>query len=232
MNELSGAVTMKSFNVLYAVCFILAIGAIIRQFSFYDKMSSNVARASETKRVALTFDDGPHPVYTPRILEMLSLLDVNATFFVTGENANANPDIIRQMYEEGHLIGNHTYSHIQLTSYNKEEFCMELIQTNEVISSLTGQEVSFVRPPYGTWDKKFEGEINLFPVLWSIDTLDWCSVDVSLIADRVLKVVKDGDIILMHDCYSTTVEAARIVIIELQKRGFEFVTVEKLLFDF
>jgi peptidoglycan/xylan/chitin deacetylase (PgdA/CDA1 family) len=129
------------------------------------------------------------------------------------------------------LIGNHTYSHIQLTSYNRDKFFDELVRTNEVISTLTGYEVSFVRPPYGTWDKSIESEIALFPVLWNIDTLDWNSSNVSAITARVFKVVKDGDIILMHDCYSTSVEAAVVIVDELLKKGFEFVTVDTLLFD-
>jgi peptidoglycan/xylan/chitin deacetylase (PgdA/CDA1 family) len=222
---------MKSFNVLYVICFILAVGAIIRQFSFYSEMSTKAAGVCETKKVALTFDDGPHPVYTPKLLDNLRERGVKATFFVTGENAETYPDIIKQMYADGHLIGNHTYSHIQLTSYNRDKFFAELVRTNEVISTLTGYEVSFVRPPYGTWDKSIESEIALFPVLWNIDTLDWNSRNVSSIAARVLKVVKDGDIILMHDCYSTSVEAAVVVIDKLLSQGFEFVTVDTLLFD-
>ncbi|MCH5344092.1 MAG: polysaccharide deacetylase family protein, partial [Acetatifactor sp.] len=130
---------------------------------------------SDLKKIALTFDDGPHPYYTEQLLDGLKERGVVATFFVTGEHASLHPDVIKQMQEEGHLIGNHTYSHMQLTKRNREKFKEELMKTNEVIEEITGQEVIYVRPPYGTWDKKFEEELNMIPVLWTIDPLDWCS---------------------------------------------------------
>lgn len=183
------------------------------------------------RRVALTFDDGPHPYYTEQLLDGLKERGVKATFFVTGEHAKLNPDVIQRMYEEGHLIGNHTYSHIQLRKNNQEAFREELIRTNEVIGEITGGEVLYVRPPYGSWDKSFEKELNMIPVLWTIDPLDWCSHDASCVADKVLKKVKENDIILLHDWYDTTVEAAFQIVDELKEKGYLFVTVEELLFD-
>lgn len=183
------------------------------------------------RRVALTFDDGPHPYYTEQLLDGLKERGVKATFFVTGEHAKLHPDVIQRMYEEGHLIGNHTYSHIQLRKNNQEAFREELIRTNEVIGEITGGEVLYVRPPYGSWDKSFEKELNMIPVLWTIDPLDWCSHDASCVADKVLKKVKENDIILLHDCYDTTIEAAFQIVDELKGKGYLFVTVEELLFD-
>ena len=183
------------------------------------------------RRVALTFDDGPHPYYTEQLLDGLKERGVKATFFVTGEHAKLHPDVIQRMYEEGHLIGNHTYSHIQLRKNNQEAFREELIRTNEVIGEITGGEGLYVRPPYGSWDKSFEKELNMIPVLWTIDPLDWCSHDASCVADKVLKKVKENDIILLHDCYDTTIEAAFQIVDELKEKGYLFVTVEELLFD-
>ncbi len=182
-------------------------------------------------KIALTFDDGPHPYYTEQLLDGLRERGVKATFFVTGENAQLHPDIIQRMDEEGHLIGNHTYSHIQLTDNNREKFREELIKTNEIIMGITGKEVIYVRPPYGTWDKKFETELNMFPVLWSVDPLDWCSNNVSCIMNRVMGDVEDNDIILMHDCYESTVTAALQVVDELMAEGYTFVTADEILFD-
>ncbi len=182
-------------------------------------------------KIALTFDDGPHPYYTEQLLDGLKERGVKATFFVTGENAQLHPDIIQRMDEEGHLIGNHTYSHIQLTDNNREKFREELIKTNEIIMGITGKEVIYVRPPYGTWDKKFETELNMFPVLWSVDPLDWCSNNVSCIMNRVMGDVEDNDIILMHDCYESTVTAALQVVDELMAEGYTFVTADEILFD-
>lgn len=183
------------------------------------------------KKIALTFDDGPHPKYTEQLLDGLKDRGVVVTFFVTGENAESYPEIIRREQEEGHLIGNHTYSHIQLTSRNREAFREELVQTNEILEEITGENISFVRPPYGSWDKSFEKELNMFPVLWNIDPLDWCSHNADCIASKVVEKAGDGDIILMHDYYETSVIAALEVVDILQERGFQFVTVEELLFD-
>lgn len=191
-------------------------------------------RSGETKqlkRIAITFDDGPHPDYTEQLLDGLKKQEVKATFFVTGEHAELHPEIIKRMSEEGHLVGNHTYSHIQLRDSNKEAFKQELIKTNEIITQITGEEVLYVRPPYGTWDKKIETELNMFPVLWNIDPLDWCSNNAACIADKVVNKVKENDIILMHDYYDTSVTAALQIVEELLEEGYEFVTVDEILFD-
>lgn len=190
-----------------------------------------LTKAEDKGKVALTFDDGPHPVYTPQLLEGLSKRNVKASFFVTGKNAEEYPDLVRQMYEEGHLIGNHTYSHLQLNKRNREAFKAELVKTNEIIREITGEEVVYVRPPYGSWDKSFEEELNMFPVLWTIDPLDWCSDDVSCVVNKVLPKVKENAIILMHDEYASTVTATLKIVDELLEQGYEFVTVEEILFD-
>lgn len=188
---------------------------------------------SETveKKVALTFDDGPHPYYTQQLLDGLKERGVHATFFVTGQNAAAYPEIIERMQEEGHLIGNHTYHHVQLTATNAEVFRDEIISTNDVIYEITGMEISYIRPPYGSWDKKYEEELNMFPVLWTVDPLDWCKTDVSRIVRSVVNDVEENDIILMHDQYKSSVTAALRIVDELTEEGYIFVTVEEILFD-
>jgi len=176
-------------------------------------------------------DDGPHPYYTEQLLDGLKERGVHATFFVTGEHAELHPDIIKRMQEEGHLIGNHTYSHIQLTGSNREIFKEELIRTNEILEEITGDEVQYVRPPYGSWDKSFEKELNMFPVLWNVDPLDWCSGNASCIVEKIVSKAGENDIILMHDYYDTSVTAALEAIDELMEEGYTFVTVEEILFD-
>lgn len=185
----------------------------------------------EAMKVALTFDDGPHPYYTEQLLDGLKERHVCASFFVTGEHAQLHPDIIKRMQDEGHLIGNHTYSHIQLSQGNRDTFKNELVKTNDIISGITGEEVNFVRPPYGSWEKSLESELNMFPVLWTVDPLDWCSSDADGIARKVLSKVKENSIILMHDSYASTVTATFRVIDELQKQGYEFVTVDELVIE-
>ena len=212
---------------LLAAAILLCVPGIVE----YRTKAVAVSNMEESKKIALTFDDGPHPYYTEQLLDGLKERDVKATFFVLGKHAEQYPELVERMNDEGHLIGNHTYSHMQLSQRNSEEFKEELIKTNELIEELTGQEVQYVRPPYGTWDKKFEQELNMFPVLWNIDTLDWSSKNVAGIVQKVKNKAKDNGIILMHDEYKTTVTAALQIIDELKEEGYEFVTVEELLFD-
>jgi peptidoglycan/xylan/chitin deacetylase (PgdA/CDA1 family) len=185
----------------------------------------------EVKKIALTFDDGPHPIYTEQILDGLAKREVKATFFVMGQNAEKNPDLIRRISEEGHIIGNHTYHHVGLTKQNREEFKEEVTASNELIKEITGQDMIYIRPPFGNWDKEMEAELNMFPVLWNVDPLDWCSSNVSCIVKNVVNKVKENDIILMHDYYPTTVTAALEIVDILKEQGYEFVTVEEILFD-
>ncbi len=193
--------------------------------------NNEVYADSEQKKIALTFDDGPHPFYTEQLLDGLKERGVVVTFFVTGEHADLHPDIIKRMQEEGHLIGNHTYSHIQLRQGNRQEFEEELRLTSQVIEEITGAETLYVRPPYGSWDKSLEKELNMIPVLWTVDPLDWCSDDVGSIVRRVTGIVDENDIILMHDYFATSVTAALQIVDELLAQGYSFVTVEELLFE-
>ena len=190
-----------------------------------------VVESKDSKKIALTFDDGPHPYYTEQLLKGLKERNVKVTFFITGKSAEANPEIVREIYEDGHLIGNHTYNHTQLSSRNREKFKEEIIKTNEVIKEITGEDTIYIRPPYGSWNKEFEKELNMFPVFWTIDPLDWCSSNVSCIVNTVCSKAEENAIILMHDQYKTTVTAALEIVDQLQKEGYEFVTVDELLFD-
>ena len=186
---------------------------------------------TEKPKIAITFDDGPHPYYTEDLLDGLKERGVVASFFVTGEHAALHPDVIKRMSEEGHLIGNHTYSHIQLQPGNREKFREELVKTNAVIQEITGKEVIYVRPPYGTWDKELESELNMIPVLWNVDPMDWCSDNVSCIVKKVVGKAKENAIILMHDYSESSITAALKVIDELLEEGYLFVTVEEIIMD-
>ena len=186
--------------------------------------------SEEDKKIALTFDDGPHPIYTSELLDGLRERGVVATFFVTGANATLYPELIEQMQEDGHVVGNHTFHHVQLSSVGEEIFIQELKETNRVLEGILEEEIVYVRPPFGDWAKSIEQEINMFPVLWDIDPLDWCSGNTSQIVKRVLDNVEDNSIVLMHDEYATSVEAAFKIVDELLEDGYQFVTVEEILF--
>lgn len=214
--------------VLLAVFFVLCVLGIADRGGWTAAMAG---RAAEAKKIALTFDDGPHPYYTEQLLDGLKERGAKATFFVLGENAAQYPELIRRMSAEGHLVGNHTYSHIQFSQNNGEKFKQELIKTSGLLEELTGKEIQYVRPPYGTWDRKFERELNMLPVLWTIDPLDWSTQNADSIVRAVESRAKENAIILLHDEYKTTVTAALRIIDDLQAQGYEFVTVEELLLD-
>lgn len=201
---------------------------------------SSVPVSSMNKgKVALTFDDGPHPYCTEKLLDGLKERDVKATFFVTGQNAEKYPEIVLREKEEGHLIGNHTYSHLQLTSQNENSFKQELIKTNQIIKNITKDDVMFVRPPYGSWNKAFEEELNMLSVLWNLDPLDWCNHDTDYVVNRVFSQMRKKQqndmeqdwIILLHDQYETSVDAALQIVDEFQKEGYIFVTVQEILIN-
>lgn len=187
--------------------------------------------AGQPKYVALTFDDGPSRKCTPVLLDGLKERDVHATFFLMGKNIEGNEDIVKRMSDEGHLIGNHSYEHIQLTKAGPEAVCEAVEHTQKQIEAITGKRPEYIRPPYGDWNEELEEEIGMTPVLWSVDSLDWKLKDTGKILRRVLKDVKDGDIILLHDIFSSSVEAALELIDILQKEGYVFVTADELLIE-
>ena len=187
--------------------------------------------AAQPLQVALTFDDGPHQTCTPALLDGLKQRGVKATFFLMGENIAGKEALVQRMQEEGHLIGNHSYRHIQMTQEGAEQACAEIEQTEEIIRSITGSRPEYLRPPYGAWNEQLECRVNLTPVLWNVDSLDWKLQNTERSVRQVEKDVKSGDIILMHDIFKTSVEAALRIVDDLQKQGYEFVTVEELMVD-
>lgn len=185
----------------------------------------------EAPKIALTFDDGPSAAWTPALLDGLKERGVKATFFLIGENADKNPEIVKRMAEEGHLIGNHTYHHVELTKVSENEARLELADTSAVIVRITGKEPEYMRPPFGAWQRKLEQEIRMLPVLWTIDPLDWTTENQDEIVNKVVTEAEENDIILLHDCYKSSIEAGLRIVDILQEEGFVFVTVDELLLN-
>lgn len=185
----------------------------------------------EAPKIALTFDDGPSAAWTPALLDGLKERGVKATFFLIGENADKNPEIVKRMAEEGHLIGNHTYHHVELTKVSENEARLELADTSAAIVRLTGKEPEYMRPPFGAWQRKLEQEIQMLPVLWTIDPLDWTTENQDEIVNKVVTEAEENDIILLHDCYKSSIEAGLRIVDILQEEGFMFVTVDELLLN-
>lgn len=183
-------------------------------------------------KVALTFDDGPSPEYTPLLLDGLRERNVKASFFVIGSNIEkeGGEEIIRRIYEEGHLIGNHTWHHVDLSDLSTEDAWKELEMTDSLIKAVTGEETALVRPPFGEFPRSMEEPDKLY-VKWTVDSRDWVTKDTQEIVRKVVTDTEENDIILMHDCYETSVEAALQIIDTLSERGYEFVTVDRLLLE-
>lgn len=179
--------------------------------------------------VALTFDDGPSPKYTPLLLDGLKERNVQATFFLLGKNVKENQELVQRMQAEGHLLGNHTYNHVQLNKIPETTARQEILKTNNEIYEATGKYPEYMRPPYGAWKKNMELCVEMLPVFWDIDTLDWKSQNVDAILKAAGEEPEDGSIILMHDEYQTSVEAALLLIDRLKEKGYEFVTVDELI---
>lgn len=179
--------------------------------------------------VALTFDDGPSPKYTPLLLDGLKERNVRATFFLLGKNVKENQELVQRMQAEGHLLGNHTYNHVQLNKIPETTARQEILKTNNEIYEATGKYPEYMRPPYGAWKKNMEFCVEMLPVFWDIDTLDWKSQNVDAILKAAGEEPEDGSIILMHDEYQTSVEAALLLIDRLKEKGYEFVTVDELI---
>jgi peptidoglycan/xylan/chitin deacetylase (PgdA/CDA1 family) len=232
-----GKLTKKSLRIMgVTVCMVFLAAIFIAEADAENtaeiKDSSQAsAFAAYEKSVALTFDDGPGYKTTMALLDGLKERDVRATFFVLGSNIEKRNEVITRMYEEGHTIGNHTYSHIQLDMVNLDCAIKEITDTNQIIYDLTGEYPKFFRPPYGTWSTELEDAIAMTPVLWTLDTNDWSCKNVSTIVEYVVKNVEDGDVVLMHDIYDTSVAAALEIVDRLKLKGYMFVTVDELLLE-
>jgi peptidoglycan-N-acetylglucosamine deacetylase len=187
------------------------------------------------KVVALTFDDGPHKKYTSEILDLLAQYDAKGTFFIVGQLAEKNPEIILRMYEEGHGLANHTYTHP--FSRNVSRVMKEIKQTNDTIFSITGYMPTLFRPVEGQYtdsmiDEIVKGGFKVVMWSWHQDTEDWRDPGVNKIVNKVLKGIKEGDVILFHDGGGNreqTVKALERILPELQNQGYQFVTIEELI---
>lgn len=183
----------------------------------------------EVKYVALTFDDGPSPRCTPQLLDGLRERGVHATFFVVGCQVVKDPDIVIRMASEGHQVGNHSYDHKELDKLSAAEAVEDMVENDELLCELLGKGEYWIRPPYGLLNGEEAAALNVPVIGWSVDTEDWKSKNAEKILDILYREVADGDIILMHDRYLNTVEAALRAIDHLQQQGYRFVTVAELL---
>ncbi len=183
--------------------------------------------------IALTFDDGPHPTNTPRLLDILKARNVRATFYVVGTNARAHPEIMRRIVAEGHEIGNHTVTHGNLKNMSKAAVKKELSDARDSIVSATGVAPRTMRPPYGsiTSEQKrwIREEFGYPAILWSVDPEDWKKPGSSVVASRLVSGTRPGGILLVHDIHAPSIDAVPLAVDELLLKGYQFVTVTQLI---
>ncbi len=223
--------TVKRYcAVLCAFLLIFAANA-----SFYAASNVYSYCKNDDRKIALTFDDGPHPKYTAEILEILDRYDIRATFFLIGSCAKEYPDLVRQEVEKGHEIGNHTYSHLKLYHATQSALKEELSKTDTLLTQLTQKNIRLFRPPEGYCSKSITAlseDFGYQVILWNIDTRDWAHTPLDTIVTNVKKNVKSGDILLFHDYIakdSPTPAALEILIPYLLSEGYRFVTVSELI---
>lgn len=183
--------------------------------------------------IAITYDDGPHPVNTPRLLDMLAERNIKATFYVIGNNVNLYPGVLRRTVAEGHEIGNHSQTHCLLSKLSDSQLRLEMQRCRDAIGRAAGIRPRTMRPPYGGLLQRQRqlvfDEFGYPTILWSVDPLDWKRPGASVIANRIVSGTAAGGIVLAHDLHSQTVDSMPQALDGLLRRGFEFVTVSQLL---
>lgn len=187
------------------------------------------AEAAGEKLIALTFDDGPSSSHTGKLLDGLKELDAKVTFFMIGQNAQANLDLVQRAYDEGHEVANHTWSHPDLTGQGYSGTQYQLSETQKVLDKVCGVGTKYImRPPGGSYNSTVCSAAGMPLIYWSVDTNDWKYRNYSHVYNHIINNASDGAIILCHDIHSNTIPAALDAIKTLQARGYEFVTVSEL----
>lgn len=207
----------------------MSSGTLVTNYRFQEFGASDPNEVDlNAPMIALTFDDGPNPDSTKRILEVLSDNYSHATFFVVGTNAAQYPETLQAIASSGCELGNHTNNHKDLTKLTDAEINEQIDGVNRSVKKATGEKTTVIRPPYGAFDDHVLGMLSEPVVLWDLDTEDWSSRNAAEIVEHVMENVKDGDIVLMHDIYDSTAEAVEIMVPKLKERGFLIMSVSEM----
>jgi len=222
-------VTAAALGIAYLLCY----GGIRGPVDWIMRTAHHGRR--DRRQVALTFDDGPDPARTPALLDELAAQGVKATFFLVGSAVDAHPALCRRIVDEGHEVGNHTYTHPYLPLTRTRAVTRELVATDRAIAASAGVVPTIARPPYGgraPWTVRAFTRLAKRIVLWDVNSFDWRGDPAPEVAQRVLDRTRAGSIILMHEARTggeVTVEAVRLLVPALRARGFELVTVSDML---
>lgn len=189
--------------------------------------------STKEKIVALTFDDGPDSVHTPQILDILDKQNVKASFFIIGKKAEQNEVLIRRILEEGHIIGNHSYSHdFFFDLFGRKKMEQDLLRTDEFIEKISGAKPAYFRPPYGVTNPtvaKVVKKLGHKAIGWSVRSLDTVLKDEDKIVGRVLDRLHPGAVILLHDDRDITVKALEKMILKIKNEGYRFINLEEIM---
>ena len=183
--------------------------------------------------LAMTFDDGPHPSLTPKLLDILKERNIKCTFFVIGKNAKMYPKIIQRMIAEGHEVANHTWTHCSLTSRSDAQIRSELQQSEDALVAAANYRPHLIRPPYGAINTRIKqfmfSEFGYSTIMWSVDPQDWRRPGVSVVTNRLVNGARPGSIMLAHAIHPPTIQAMPSMFDQLLAKGYQFVTVSQLM---
>lgn len=242
--DLTKSVSPHIKQVAFVSLSFLVLSILITYYEYhaFSRSEGIIRRGPKEMVVALTFDDGPSPEYTNMVLNVLKKHQVKATFFLVGKHVRKYPQVARRIVEEGHEVGNHTYSHKDLVPASKRRLYKEIFETQKVINEYLGVDTRLFRPPRGIFSeavRKFVVSHGFALVLWSVSGIDWAKMPPTLIAKRIIRYAHPGAIILLHDSGAllrseghsrlNTVKALEIIIPALKERGYKFVTVSELI---
>ncbi len=180
------------------------------------------------KAIALTFDDGPSGSLTNRLVEILEQNKAHATFFMVGNRMESGASVIRNVINKGNEIGSHSYAHKNMKRQKIEDIVSGEEQTKEIYKNITGQDLIYTRPPYGNVNANIKQALDTIFITWNVDTEDWLHRDKDYIVNHIMEHASDGDIILMHDIYESTIDAVEEVLPKLYAAGYQVVTISEL----
>lgn len=234
-NHKGRSMNQRGLTSIQIICSIVLVIHMDFLRAETEELPEHSCPLEDEKLVAMTFDDGPSPRTTIKILEILKEHDAKATFFVVGQNALKNQSLMQEIVKQGHEVGNHSFSHVQLTRVSIGRVKNEIASTSKIIHESTGSAPVWFRPPYGSINKKIENvaeELGLKTILWTDDPRDWSRKATAVsIENKVMGNLKSGSVVLLHDNHSATIEALPVMLKKIKERGYKLVTVNELKLD-
>lgn len=232
-------INKNKIYILFTLLLIVVLGNVFANELIFNTKNINktlnyrvkrdLSKIKDKKLIALTFDDGPAGKKTEKLLDGLEKHDAKVTFFLIGNKIDGQEELVKKIYNSGHTIGSHTFNHKNLFTVKKDEEILEEIElTNEKIKNIINEDVKFLRPPYGNYNHKILDLVDMSFILWNIDTQDWKVKNAKRISNYIVNNVSDGDIVLLHDIYKSSINGVLKAIEILEEDGYAFVSLEEM----